>query len=169
MYLRCLWLQYFLRSQFRAYLWSSTPNVLIFCDFISLSAFFMFGLWQFCYHVYRHGFLWVYSGFNELLRSVIRFFSSNWDFNHVSSYIYSMSFYLSCLFWGPYLQMFDCMIFPHGSLNWSFFFYLFLCIIQIGWFQSNCVEVFEPFLLFPIWHQAYESELFHFRYCYFSF
>lgn len=131
-YLRCLWLQCFLRSQFHACLWSSTSNVLIFCVFISLPAFFTCGLWQFYYQVYRHGFLWVYSGFNELLRSVIRLFSSNWDFNHVLSYIYSVSFSLSCLFGGPYLQMFDCMILPHGSLNWSFFFYLSLCIIQIG-------------------------------------
>ena len=69
-YLRCLWLQYFLRSQFHHILWSSTSNVLILCVFISFPAFFMFGLWQFYYHVYRHGFIWVYSGFNKLLRSV---------------------------------------------------------------------------------------------------
>lgn len=143
-YLRCLWLQYFLRSQFHAYLWSSTSNVLIFCVLTSLSAFFMFGLWQFCSHVYRHGFLWVYSGFNELLRSVIRFFSPNWDFNHVLSYIYSVSFYLSCLFWVRVrVRLYD--ISP-----WITELIIFL--LSFSMFQSNCVEVFEPFLLFPIWH-----------------
>jgi hypothetical protein len=42
--------------------------------------------------------------------------------------------FIPCLFISPVsfgLGLgFDCMIFPHGSLNWSFFFYLFLCFNQ---------------------------------------
>ena len=120
MYLRCLWLQYFLRSQFRAYLWSSTPNVLIFCDFISLSAFFMFGLWQFCYHVYRHGFLWVYSALCS-----VKFLNLQVNVSHQFGEVFSHCF-LKYIFLNQFLcrtlllQMLDLWYNPL-TLNIQFF------------------------------------------------
>lgn len=155
-YLRCLWLQCFLRSQFHACLWSSTSNVLIFCVFISLPAFFTCGLWQFYYQVYRHGFLWVYSGFNELLRSVIRLFSSNWDFNHVLSYIYSVSFF-SPVFLGDLIcRCSTVWYYPMDHWTDHFSFYLsFGVLFRLVNFNPTVLKFSDPFLLFAIWHQAF--------------
>ena len=157
-------------------LWSSTSNVLILCVFISFPAFFMFGLWQFYYHVYRHGFIWVYSGFNKLLRSV--------DFFHqietstMYHHIFIPCFFkkiIPCLFicpvsfGDPICRCWTVWYFPMGHWTDHFSSIFFYVLFRFVDFNQTVLMFSDHSCLFPIWHQACESEHFHFRYCYFSF
>lgn len=111
---------------------------------ISLPAFFMLVYSNFT--MMCPGMVWIYSGFDQLFGPVIwPFFPSNWDnLKHHIFIIYFTTFYLSCLFLGSYLQMFE-WYFPTGHWITVNFSSIFFCVsFRLDYFNQTKLKFSDP-------------------------